>query len=141
MNFFTYIHIIQYDSYAQTNTFQCILATNNVQTYAIFQYADGLIQWTTGDGSGGSGGLGGIPAQVGFNAGDSVSYSNVPGSRTPAIINITSTSNVLVPGQWIFQVQNAMITSTGRAESNINDSKASLIRLKSTCIVFHDSMP
>ena len=99
----------------QTNTFQCILATDNVLSFVIFQYADGLIQWTTGDASGGTEGLGGIPAQVGFNAGDSVSYANVPGSRTPAIINITITSNVLIPGQWIFQVQNAIITSTGMA--------------------------
>ena len=102
-------------SYAQTNTFQCNLATDNVRSFVIFQYADGLIQWTTGDASGGAGGLGGTPAQVGFNAGDSKNYANVPGSKTPAIINITSTSNVMVPGQWIFQVQNAIITSTGMA--------------------------
>ena len=75
------------------------------------------MQWTTGDASGGSGGLGGTPAQVGFNAGDSVNYANIQGSRTPAIINITSTSNVLVPGQWILSVQNAVITTTGRAQS------------------------
>ena len=98
-----------------------------------------MIQWTTGDASGGSGGLGGTPAQVGFNAGDSKNYANVQDSRTSAIINITSTSNVLVPGQWIFQVQNAIITSTDVAKLSINDSKALLIRLKN--IVSHDSMP
>ena len=93
----------------QTNTFQCILAADNVRSFVIFQYADGLIQWTTGDATGGVGGLGGTPAQVGFNAGDSKNYANVQDSRTPAIINITRTSNVLVAGQWIFSVQNAVI--------------------------------
>jgi len=34
-----------------------------------FLYADGEIQWTTGDASGGSGGLGGISALAGFNTG------------------------------------------------------------------------
>lgn len=101
----------------QTNTFQCILVTDGVQSYAVFQYADGLIQWTTGDDSGGLGGLGGTQAQVGFNAGDSENYQNVPGSRTLSIINITSTSNVLVPGQWIFEIHSNITTSTGNAIS------------------------
>ena len=93
----------------QTNTFQCILATDNIKSYAIFQYADGLIQWTTGDSAGGIQGLNGTQAQIGLNSGDNTSYVNVPGSRTPAIINITRTSNVQVPGQWIFQLQNGTI--------------------------------
>ena len=64
----------------QTNTFQCILATDNVQSFAIFWYADGLMQWTTGDDASrnASGGLGGIPAQVGFDAGDNLNYATVP---------------------------------------------------------------
>ena len=90
----------------QTNTFQCILATDNIKSYAIFQYADRLIQWTTGDSAGGIQGLDGTQAQIGLNSGDNTNYVNVPGSRTPAIINITRTSNVQVPGQWIFQLQN-----------------------------------
>ena len=39
-------------------------------SFAIFLYADGLIQWTTGDDSGGLGGLGGNHASIGVNAGD-----------------------------------------------------------------------
>ena len=60
--------------YFQTNTFQCILATNGTQSYVLFFYADGEMQWTTGDASGGTAGLGGTPAQVGFNAGNGVNY-------------------------------------------------------------------
>ena len=82
------------------------MATDNIQSFAIFQYAEDLIQWTTGDSSNGTQGLGGTQAQIGLNAGDNASYVNVPGSRTSAIMNITKTSNVQVPGQWIFQLQN-----------------------------------
>ena len=70
----------------------------------IFLYADGEIQWTTGDHSGGTNGLGGTAAQAGFNAGDGNHSATVPGSQTPSIINIANTSNVDVPGMWIFQV-------------------------------------
>ena len=60
-------------------------------SYVIFLYADGLIQWTTGDDSGGVNGLGGTQAQVGFNAGDDeMRFFNHPDSRTANIINIPS---------------------------------------------------
>ena len=88
----------------QTNTFQCILVTNGRRSFAIFLYADGEIQWTTGDLSGGSSGFGGTPAQVGFNAGDGLRFASVPGSQTSDIVNIDSTSNVDRRGVWIFRI-------------------------------------
>ena len=81
-----------------------MLVSDGSLSFVMFLYADGKIQWTTGDASGGMGGLGGTPAQVGFNAGDGVRSASVPGSQTPAIINITMTTNIGVPGLWIFQV-------------------------------------
>lgn len=66
--------------------------------FVFFIYADGLIQWTTGSASGG------IEAHVGFNAGDGIRFANVPGSQTPDIINIASTSNVGQNGVWLFRV-------------------------------------
>ncbi|KAL5503422.1 hypothetical protein EMCRGX_G010370 [Ephydatia muelleri] len=95
----------------KTNTFQCIMVASNAASFVIYLYADGLIQWTTADSSGGSNGFGGTQAQIGFNAGDSVNYANVPGSRTPDVIKIASTSNVLVPGRWIYAVHEAGISS------------------------------
>lgn len=80
----------------------------------MFLYADGEIQWTTGDASGGANGMGGTPAQVGFNAGDGVNYAAVPESRTADIINITTTSNIGIPGVWAFQVnQESIIVTSG----------------------------
>ena len=70
----------------------------------MFMYAEGRIQWTTGDNSGGYNGLGGTEALAGINAGDHVNYVTVPRSKTPDIINITRTSNVDISGVWMFQV-------------------------------------
>ena len=68
----------------------------------MFLYAD--IQWTTGDDSNGINGIGGNEAVVGFNAGDGINSKIISGSMTPSIINITQTSNIGVPGTWIFKV-------------------------------------
>ena len=89
------------------------MATDGSNSFAIYLYADGMIQWTTGDASGGAGGLGGTPAQVGFNAGDGVRFEIVPESRTSDIINIDMTSNVAVPGVWVFQVDGENVTMGG----------------------------
>ena len=89
----------------QTNTFQCVLATNGYKSFVIFLYAHGRIQWTTGDLSGGVIGLGGNEALAGINAGDGVKSIMIPGSRTPEIVNIDETSNVGVPGVWIFHTE------------------------------------
>ena len=80
------------------------MITDETMSFVIFNYADGEIQWTTGDDSGGRNGLGGTEAQVGFNAGDGIRYASVPGSQTPDIINIDTTSNVAIAGVWIFRV-------------------------------------
>ena len=86
----------------QRNTFQCVLATDGVQSFIIFLYADGLIQWTTGDSSGGTNGLGGNAATAGYDAGDGENFFNILGSGTSEIIGITRTSNVDNLGMWIF---------------------------------------
>uniref|UniRef100_A0ABM5ERY7 NIDO domain-containing protein n=1 Tax=Pogona vitticeps TaxID=103695 RepID=A0ABM5ERY7_9SAUR len=88
----------------KVNTFQAVLANDDNAAYVMLNY--GKIQWTTGTASGGNPrtGLGGIPAQAGFNSGDDKNYFSIPGSRTDEILNIGDTSNVNVPGRWVFQV-------------------------------------
>lgn len=80
------------------------MATDSVTSFVIYQYADGEIQWTTSIDSGGMDGVGGNAALVGYNAGDGIRYETVPESMTAEIINITRTSNVDIPGVWVFQV-------------------------------------
>ncbi|KAM4651860.1 alpha-tectorin-like [Discoglossus pictus] len=88
----------------KTNTFQAVLTTDTKRSFIILNYGD--ITWTTGTASGGNPktGFGGVPAQAGFNSGDKTHYFNIPGSRTPDIVNIIQTSNVDTPGRWVFQV-------------------------------------
>lgn len=66
-------------------------------SFVIFLFADEGIEWTTGD-------SGSTPALVGVHAEDGVQFANVSDSLTPAIINISATSNVGIPGLWIFDV-------------------------------------
>ena len=80
------------NSPAQTNTFQCILVTDGVMSYAIFLYANGLIQWTTGDDSGGTNGLGGTPAQVGYNSELGQNYITHSFSFSANILNLDNSS-------------------------------------------------
>ena len=97
----------------QTNTFQCVLVSDGLLSFVIFLYAEGLIQWTTGDASEGSNGLGGIPAQVGFNSGNMRQYASVRGSRTPEIVNIDDIiGNTRVKGVWVFRVDDEDIRVT-----------------------------
>ncbi|KAG8433703.1 hypothetical protein GDO86_012164 [Hymenochirus boettgeri] len=88
----------------KTNTFQAALTTDGKNSFIILNY--GNITWTTGKASGGDPftGLGGIPAQAGFNSGDKTHYFNIPGSRTAEIVYIAKTTNVNTPGRWIFRV-------------------------------------
>ncbi|XP_067318506.1 sushi, nidogen and EGF-like domain-containing protein 1 [Anolis sagrei] len=93
----------------KVNTFQAVLITNGELSFIMLNYAD--IQWTTGVASGGNAktGLGGTPAQAGFDSGDKINYYNIPGSRTSDIINIAATTNVKTPGRWAFQVDEFVI--------------------------------
>ena len=101
----------------QLNTFQCILVTDGRLSFAIFHYVRGGIQWTTGDASDGVNGVGGTPAQVGFNAGDGIRFASVPGSRTSDIINIDEQSNVFRPGVFIYQVDGDSVSPAGCSAS------------------------
>ena len=76
----------------QVNTFQCILASSHNGSFAIFVYDN--IQWPTSGGE----------ALAGINAGDGANHITIPGSLTPSISNIEGTSNIDVPGIWVFRV-------------------------------------
>ncbi|MCB9597908.1 MAG: hypothetical protein H6719_34650 [Sandaracinaceae bacterium] len=45
------------------------------------------------------------PAQAGFDAGNSTDFVEIPGSRTSAIRDVCTTSNVSMPGIWRFSVR------------------------------------
>jgi len=103
----TWPNVGYYDNRAdKLNSFQLVLQRtpndNSGAFTAEFRYEQ--LQWTTGDASNGSGGLGGIPANAGYDAGDRINFFSLPGSRTGAILDVVNQSNVspTTPGLWRF---------------------------------------
>ena len=90
-----------------------MLATDGLFSFALYLYPRQGIQWTTGDASDGSNGLGGTPAQVGFNAGDNTRYNVINSSRTSAIIRVDEGSNVGKIGLYMFQVDGSSVSAGG----------------------------
>lgn len=85
------------------NDFQLVLRNRGNGNFdADFRYNQ--LQWTTGDASGGTSGLGGTPAQAGFDAGNLTDYFALPGSFTGEVLNLANTSNFSIdtPGLWTF---------------------------------------
>jgi len=80
-----------------------VLVTDGVHSFAINNYEDDGVQWSSVTMDGLGNGLEGTPAQAGYNDRFGINYFVVPGSHTPDILTITSTSNVGIPGKWIFR--------------------------------------
>ncbi len=106
------------------NDFQLVLSTSNTCTTGgdfDVEFRYNRCEWTTGDASGGMGGRGGTPAQIGFDAGDSSHYVALPNSRTADIINVCNQTNVSggSPGLFRFQIRGGMVGGgcTGAAMS------------------------
>ncbi|XP_034249969.1 protein mesh isoform X2 [Thrips palmi] len=94
------------NSLYKTNTFQMVLATDEVYTYAIFNYLN--IQWTTHTEASGdtTSGEGGTPAFVGFNAGNGTrSWEYNPYSQFTTVRDLASRGWVNgFPGRHIFRI-------------------------------------
>jgi len=74
-----------------------------------FRYEN--VDWTTGNASGGSNGLGGTPARAGYSAGNGVEYYELPQSGNQAdLLALESASNVGTPGTFVFSVRNGVPT-------------------------------
>ena len=71
----------------QVNTFQAVLATDGSITFVMFLYHD--IQWSS-------------DTTIGFNAGNGVNYYTVPTANS--VFNLDNTSNVGIPGMYIYRV-------------------------------------
>ncbi|XP_048752938.2 protein mesh-like [Ostrea edulis] len=117
----TWVFIATWDNVAfygcspctKRNTFQEILITNGQHSFTVFNYKQ--VEWTTGTASGGDSetGLGGTPAQVGFNAGDGKVYFAVNASRTGEIVKINHMSNIGIPGKFAFRIDDQEIGKGG----------------------------
>ena len=124
----TWDHVGYFSSHIdKLNTFQVVLTTDGVQSFVIFHYLDNGMQWEAGDADGGVGGFipiggTGTSATAGFDAGDNVNFSTIPGSLMPGISTLLHNgSNVSVPGQWVFQVNTNVVSSPPVLIGDINN--------------------
>lgn len=119
----TYDNVGYFSSRADLrNSFQIILRDQSEVTgregdFDIeFRYQ--TLEWTTGNASGGSNGLGGTPAQAGFDAGNEQDFFTIPGSRTEQVLDLQNTSNVSrndpnFSGLWRFTLRNGITPGAG----------------------------
>ena len=93
------------------NSFQLSIRQINAQGDFDITFRYENVDWTTGDASGGSNGLGGTPARAGYSAGNSVEYFELPQSGDEAaLLSLESATNVGVPGTFVFAVRNGVPT-------------------------------
>jgi cysteine-rich repeat protein len=101
----TWIDVGYFDQHIDhLNAFQIILRppSSGVLGAADVEFRYHRCEWTTGDdpASGGTGGLGGMPAQAGFDQGDGVHHQLLPGSGTAAVLSLCTLTNGTTPGAW-----------------------------------------
>lgn len=92
---------------SRQNTFQLVIQSNaelDLDEMWRVEMRYHRLEWTTGGASGGSGGLGGSPAQAGFDAGNGQTFMILPGSGTQSVLRLAQTSNVEVPGLWLINI-------------------------------------
>ena len=75
-----------------------MIASDGTRSFMIYLYDQ--LEWTTGDASGGSGGLGGTEAGVGLS--DGANHILYGSSYTQAVLNIQYSSNIGSPGVFVF---------------------------------------
>ncbi|XP_018022342.1 protein mesh isoform X2 [Hyalella azteca] len=106
-----------------TNTFQLLVVTDEVRTYAVFNYEK--MSWTSHTEAGGSAddGQGGTPAYVGFNAGNGTrSFEYTPYSQSLYIrdLAVAGRANGL-PGRHIFRIDEVILPGSCRREETLKE--------------------
>jgi hypothetical protein len=105
----------------KTNDFQLTLL-NRADTGAgnfDIEFRYNRLEWTTGEASGGSNGLGGIRAQAGYDAGNGTNFFVLPGSFTDGVLDLANTSNVSqeTPGLWTMAIRNGATSDGATADA------------------------
>jgi nidogen-like/Big-like domain-containing protein/uncharacterized protein DUF5801/VWA domain-containing protein/hemolysin type calcium-binding protein len=94
------------------NAFQLVIYNTGGQNFS-FEFRYENVDWTTGDASGGSGGLGGVVARAGWNSGNGTDFFELPQSgNQSAILALETTSNpgTAQDGNWVFNVVGGEVT-------------------------------
>jgi VCBS repeat-containing protein len=108
------------------NAFQLRIFNNGDGNFS-FEFRYENVDWTTGDASGGSGGLGGTVVRAGWTAGDGVNYYELPQSgNQAAMLALETTSNPTTApdGNWVFNVVGGEISMGGGSDTvTVEDEK------------------
>lgn len=89
----------------ELNTFQIVIASDELNSFVIFNYLDGGIQWIKGAGKL-AGRLDDPPAQAGFDSGTGRLHLKLPYSGTTRVQSFATESNVNLPGVWMYHIGN-----------------------------------
>ncbi len=89
---------------SKTNTFQLIIRDRNdlIGSNTDVEFRYDTLQWTTGDASGGTGGLGGAAAFAGYTGGGTGVPQTLIGSGTADVLTLNQRSNIGIDGRWNF---------------------------------------
>jgi hypothetical protein len=129
-----YIGVGYYDEHVnKTDSFQVILVDRSDIGPGDFdiEFNYDNIQWETGDASGGTDGLGGSSAVVGYSngTGDAGTFSELPGSAVNgAFINggpdalISNSLLASTPGRYNFEVRNGTVMQAPAVNNDVTDS-------------------
>jgi len=98
------------------NTFQIVLVTDEIRSFAFLLYHE--LQWTNPSYSLNGTNSGTTAGQAGFNAGDGVVFEMLPYSRTDDIHLLANTSNVNVPGLFVFRIDKESVVVGGCGNSS-----------------------
>ncbi len=99
--FWNDVYIVFYAMCLQTNSYQVIFVSNSNLSFVFFSYGD--IQWSDTN------------TFVGFNLQDR--HFSLPGSQTPAVLDLETCSNVGVPGLFVYGVYQLNIIDPSRSQS------------------------
>ena len=97
-----------------------MVGTNGNLSFVGLLYADGMIEWMTGDADGGVNGLGGDRADVGFVSELPSNSYFLPVSNTSAVLMLDSMSNVGSDGKWFFRVDQDMVIQPSKSDPHKN---------------------
>jgi len=106
----------------KTNNFQLVLHNRESETGGSgnfdIEFRYDRLEWTTGDASEGSGGLGGIEAVAGYDSGTG-EFLTLPGSLSAEVLDLASTSNVNIdtPGLWTTAIRNGIMSDGSTSDT------------------------
>jgi len=116
------LYIITWDQVAANdgnssinNTFQVVIATDGKISFLIFNF--GIMSWPNSQFE--------MNSFFGYNAGDNINFYSYPDSFTNNITNVANSSNVNLPGKWIFIASSKILSTTSTIRSTTSTTSTS----------------